>query len=296
LRVRECVSDACLSGHHLQNTADLSFNTPSVGKSPKNKGPDFPGFAETDRTVAARSSRLHHDIRTLSCILASRVITCEGMHCLAECLGSAVRACGGRGGGHHALLGALCSRSLAGVGLPYPPGRPCMYHVAPQCPPITRLVSRYPSPDHRNRLNCAARHMRPAAAPGSDHERPRALHLAALAAPHSSCSSPRPSPSPRAFVAPAGCSLGSKRPLGSRGLRAACHRSAAVAGLPRPLSRCPLQPVYLGAVAAAASLLASRSVRRLSGLPEGAGAAVCGVGWVWERGGSRWSDLNGRRV
>ena len=79
-------------------------------------------------------------------------------------------------------------------------------------------------------------------------------------------------------------------------LRAACHRSAAVAGLPRPLSRCPLQPVYLGAVAAAASLLASRSVRRLSGLPEGAGAAVCGVGWVWERGGSRWSDLNGRRV
>ena len=98
------------------------FNTPSVGKSPKNKGPDFPGFAETDRTVAARSSRLHHDIRTLSCILASRVITCEGMHCMAGCLGSAVRACGGRGGGHHALLGALCSRSLAAVRLPYPPG------------------------------------------------------------------------------------------------------------------------------------------------------------------------------
>ena len=107
---------------------------------------------------------MHHDIRTLSCILASRVITCEGMHCLAECLGSAVRACGGRGGGHHALLGALCSRSLAAVRLPYPPGRPCMYHVAPQCPPITRLVSRGTKvPDHRNRLNCATRHMRPAA-------------------------------------------------------------------------------------------------------------------------------------
>ena len=77
-----------------------------------------------------------------------------------------MRACGGRGGGHHALLGALCSRSLAAVRLPYPPGRPCMYHVAPQCPPITRLVSRRTQvlPDHRNRLNCAARHMRPAAA------------------------------------------------------------------------------------------------------------------------------------
>jgi len=200
-------------------------------------------------------------------------------------------------GGHHALLGALCSRSLAAVRLPYPPGRPCMYHVAPQCPPITRLVSWRTQVLTTGIVSIAPR---PRAAGGrarlSDHERPRALHLAALAAPHSSCSSPRPSPSPRAFVAPAGCSLGSKRPLGSRGLRAACHRSAAVAGLPRPLSRCPLQPVYLGAVAAAASLLASRSVRRLSGLPEGAGAAVCGVGWVWERGGSRWSDLNGRRV
>jgi hypothetical protein len=165
---------------------------------------------------------------------------------------------GAVGGGHHALLGALCSRSLAAVRLPYPPGRPCMYHVAPQCPPITRLVSRRTQvlPDHRNRLNCAARHMRPPAAPDSDHERPRALHLAALAAPHSSCSSPRPSPSPRAFVAPAGCSLGSKRPLGSRGLPAGCLPPQRCCGRPAetsvslPTAACLLGRCCSGRIAA----------------------------------------------
>eukprot|EP01046_Picozoa_sp_COSAG06_P096015 COSAG06_NODE_42125_length_384_cov_1.438596_1_plen_103_part_01 len=56
---------------------EVIINTPSLGKSPKNKGPDFPGFEQTDITVAASSSHLHHDIRTRSRILASRVITCE---------------------------------------------------------------------------------------------------------------------------------------------------------------------------------------------------------------------------
>jgi hypothetical protein len=111
-------------------------------------------------------------------------------------------------------------------------------------------------PDHRNRLNCAARHMRPPAAPDSDHERPRALHLAALAAPHSSCSSPRPSPSPRAFVAPAGCSLGSKRPLGSRGLPAGCLPPQRCCGRPAetsvslPTAACLLGRCCSGRIAA----------------------------------------------
>ena len=96
----------------------ININTPSLGKSPKNKGPDFPGFEQTDRTVAASSSHLHHDIRTRSRILASRVITCEGTHCLAECSGSAVRACGGRVGGRHALPSAFCSHFSAAGGLP----------------------------------------------------------------------------------------------------------------------------------------------------------------------------------
>ena len=49
------------------------------------------------------------------------------------------------------------------------------------------------------------------------------LHLAALAAPNPPCSSPGPTPTPITFVAPAGCSPGSKRPLGPAcGLPAGC--------------------------------------------------------------------------
>ena len=51
----------------------------------------------------------------------------------------------------------------------------------------------------------------------------RSLHLAALAAPNPPCSSPGPTPTPITFVAPAGCSPGSKRPLGPAcGLPAGC--------------------------------------------------------------------------
>eukprot|EP01046_Picozoa_sp_COSAG06_P001617 COSAG06_NODE_54_length_27948_cov_234.398671_18_plen_247_part_00 len=91
-----------------------TLNTPSVGKPPKNKGPDSPGFEQTDRTVATSSSHLHHDIMTRSRILASRVKTCEGMHCLAECSASAVRACVGRVcGASHAPERAFCSHFSA---------------------------------------------------------------------------------------------------------------------------------------------------------------------------------------
>ena len=51
----------------------------------------------------------------------------------------------------------------------------------------------------------------------------RSLHLAALAAPNPPCSSPGPTPTPITFLAPAGCSPGSKRPLGPAcGLPAGC--------------------------------------------------------------------------
>ena len=159
--------------HTQISLARWSFiNTPSVGKSPKNKGPDFPGFGQTDRTVAASSSHLHHDIRTRSRILASRVITCEGTHCLAECSGSAVRACGGRVGGRHALPSAFCSHfSAAGGGCPDrrmgPACNPQLFNTLPcTCRSQANEVSpNCKSPDHRIVSEVAAGPGRAAAAP-----------------------------------------------------------------------------------------------------------------------------------
>ena len=69
----------------------------------------------------------------------------------------------------------------------------------------------------------------------------RSLHLAALAAPCSPYSSPRPSPTPRAFPAPAGCSWGPKRlPGPASGLPAGCL----------PLQRCVLLELCLPALSA----------------------------------------------
>ena len=66
----------------------------------------------------------------------------------------------------------------------------------------------------------------------------RSLHLAALAAPHPPCSSPRPSPTLRAFLAPASCSQGPKRPPGPAcGLPAGCLPRRGCL-LPEPLLRC----------------------------------------------------------
>ena len=64
------------------------------------------------------------------------------------------------------------------------------------------------------------------------------LHLAALAAPHPPCSSPWPSPTLRAFLAPASCSQGPKRPPGPAcGLPAGCLPRRGCL-LPEPLLRC----------------------------------------------------------
>ena len=78
-------------------------------------------------------------------------------------------------------------------------------------------------------------------------ERPRARApctqppLAALAAPCSPYSAPRPSPTPRAFPAPAGCSWGPKRlPGPASGLPAGCL----------PLQRCVLLELCLPALSA----------------------------------------------
>ena len=69
--------------------------------------------------------------------------------------------------------------------------------------------------------------------------------LAALAAPCSPYSSPRPSPTPRAFPAPAGCSWGPKRlPRPASGLPAGCL----------PLQRCVLLELCLPALSARALL------------------------------------------
>ena len=94
----------------------------------------------------------------------------------------------------------------------------------------------------------------------------RSLHLAALAAPHPPCSSPRPSPTPRAFAAPAGCSQGPKRPPGRAcGLPAGCLPGRGCL-LPEPLLRCSALPVCSGPAAATAPVFEPCSVRQLSGV------------------------------
>ena len=113
------------------------------------------------------------------------------------------------------------------------------------------------------------------------------LHLAALAAPNPPCSSPGPTPTPITFVAPAGCSPGSKRPLGPAcGLPAGCL----------PPQRCCWSaaslctaggPMCSGPAAAAASLLGLRSVQhalggRVGSMPhqgDGRWRAVCQALW-----------------
>ena len=119
----------------------------------------------------------------------------------------------------------------------------------------------------------------------------RSLHLAALAAPCSPYSSPRPSPTPRAFPAPAGCSWGPKRlPGPASGLPAGCL----------PLQRCVLLELCLPALSARALL---QRVHPCSG-PGQSGSSwgrlvVLGVPRV-ALGGSRnvfcGEDLNGRPV
>ena len=117
------------------------------------------------------------------------------------------------------------------------------------------------------------------------------LHLAALAAPCSPYSSPRPSPTPRAFPAPAGCSWGPKRlPGPASGLPAGCL----------PLQRCVLLELCLPALSARAML---QRVHPCSG-PGQSGSSwgrllVLGAPRV-ALGGSRnvfcGDDLNGRPV
>ena len=112
----------------------------------------------------------------------------------------------------------------------------------------------------------------------------RSLHLAALAAPNPPCSSPGPTPTPITFVAPAGCSPGSKRPLGPAcGLPAGCL----------PPQRCCWSaaslctaggPMCSGPAAAAASLLGLRSVQHAFGGR---------VGSMPHQGDGRWRAVPG---
>ena len=118
----------------------------------------------------------------------------------------------------------------------------------------------------------------------------RSLHLAALAAPCSPYSSPRPSSTLRAFPAPAVCSWGPKRPPGpASGLPAGCLPGRGCL-LPEPLLRCSALPVCSGPAAATAPVFEPCSVRQLSGVLGGAGGAACGIGRVQKR--VLWSDLN----
>ena len=113
----------------------------------------------------------------------------------------------------------------------------------------------------------------------------RSLHLAALAAPCSPYSSPRSSPTPRAFPAPAGCSWVPKRlPGPASGLPAGCL----------PLQCCLLLELCLSVrtvcsapAAAGASLFGPLSVLQLLGVFGGAGGAVHGIGREQKR--SWWS-------
>ena len=113
----------------------------------------------------------------------------------------------------------------------------------------------------------------------------RSLHLAALAAPCSPYSSPRPTPTPRAFLAPAGCSWGPKRlPGPASGLPAGCL----------PLQCCLLLELCLSVrtvcsapAAAGASLFGPLSVPQLLGVFGGAGGAAHGIGREQKR--SWWS-------
>ena len=116
----------------------------------------------------------------------------------------------------------------------------------------------------------------------------RSLHLAALAAAHPPCSSPGPTPTPRTFVAPAGCSPGSKLPVGPAcGLPVGCL-------LPQRcllLELCSLCTsggrMCSGPAAAATSLLGLRSVQhalggRVGSMPhqgDGRWRAVCLALW-----------------
>ena len=119
----------------------------------------------------------------------------------------------------------------------------------------------------------------------------RSLHLAALAAPCSPYSSPRPSPTPRAFPAPAGCSWGPKRlPGPASGLPAGCL----------PLQRCVLLELCLPALSARALL---QRVHPCSGPGQSGSSWGRLVGLGVPRvalGGSRnafcGEDLNGRPV
>ena len=119
----------------------------------------------------------------------------------------------------------------------------------------------------------------------------RSLHLAALAAPCSPYSSPRPSSTLRAFPAPAVCSWGPKRPPGpASGLPAGCL----------PLQRCVLLELCLPALSARALL---QRVHPCSGPGQSSSSWGCsgvlGVPRV-ALGGSRnvlgGQDLNGRPV
>ena len=113
----------------------------------------------------------------------------------------------------------------------------------------------------------------------------RSLHLAALAAPCSPYSSPRPSPTPRAFLAPAGCSWVPKRlPGPASGLPVGCL----------PLQCCLLLELCLSVrtvcsapAAAGASLFGPLSVLQLLGVFGGAGGAAHGIGREQKR--SWWS-------
>ena len=168
---------------------------------------------------------MHHDIRTRSRILASRVITCEGTHCLAECSGSAVRACGGRVGGVAHSRAPFVATFLLQGGCPdrrmSPACNPQLFNALPctcrsQANAKSHSIAKVLTTESSQKLRRGPR-------PPAARSEPRSLHLAALAAPHSTCSSPRPSPSPGTFVAPAGCSPGLKRPLGPAcGLPAGC--------------------------------------------------------------------------
>ena len=102
----------------------------------------------------------------------------------------------------------------------------------------------------------------------------RSLHLAALAAPHPPCSSPRPTPTTWAFAAPAGCSPGPKRPP-----RPACGLPAGPE-LPAAGASAALHAllVCLGPAATTAPLFEPYSVWRLSGVFASAGGAVLALG------------------
>jgi hypothetical protein len=92
------------------------------------------------------------------------------------------------------------------------------------------------APGHRTGRQPATRSARRAS---------RSLHLSALAAPHPPCSSPRPSPTLRSFLAPASCSQGPKRPPGpacglpaAAGLAACCRSLCCAAGAACLLGAC----------------------------------------------------------